>query len=237
MDKNLKINQKTSLVDQVEDKLLAYFKENSLRPGDTLDSEMKLKEALGVGRSVLREALSRFRMVGLLQSKTGSGMTLCEPELFNGFERVINPFLLSREKLMDLLGFRIVIELGVVDFVFQNVTEKDIIDLECIVRNTAILENNQFTPENDYEFHVRLLEIANNNSVNQFQKIVYPLFVFAKENFHEFFTHYKNSHKGDRLITHNDLIDLLKKGEKEKFRVAMKKHLNLYIELIKPDVY
>jgi DNA-binding FadR family transcriptional regulator len=231
---NLKINQKPSLVDQVEEKLLSYFKDMSLKPGDSLPGEIKLKEALGVGRSVLREALSRFRMVGLLESKPGRGMILCEPELFNGLERVMNPHLLSREKLMDLLGFRVIIELGAVDFIFQNVTDSDIVDLEVIVNNQVVYENNQFTPQSDYEFHVRLLEIADNNSVKQFQKIVYPIFEFAKENFHEFFTNYKKAHDEDGLISHRDLFDLLKSGKKEQYRQAMKKHLDLYFELIRP---
>jgi len=229
----LKINHKPSLVDQVEERLLSYFREMNLEPGDVLPGEIELKEALGVGRSVLREALSRFRMVGLLESKPGTGTILCEPELFNGLERVMNPHLLSREKLMDLLGFRIIIELGAVDFIFENVSESDVSDLETIVDEQVVQENNFFSPQSDFAFHVRLLEIAHNDSVKQFQKIVYPLFEFARENFHEFFSNYQKSKQDVVLVSHRDLLELLKSAAKEKYRQALKMHLDLYFELLK----
>ncbi|MCT4602976.1 MAG: GntR family transcriptional regulator [Marinifilum sp.] len=231
LNANLRLSQKPSLVDQVESKLLSHFREMSLKPGDTLPGELELKDALGVGRSVLREALSRFRMVGLVESKPGRGMILREPALFNGLERVMNPHMLSHNKLMDLLGFRVMIELGAVDFIFENVTTQDIHDLEKIIERQVVFENNQFTPQSDYEFHVRLLQIANNESVQQFQNILYPIFVFTKENFNLFMQ------QNERVnpVTHQQLFELLKKGDKESYRTAMKEHLHLYFDLIKSN--
>ena len=57
---NLKIDgQSITLVDQVEDKLLNYFRSQDLKVGDSIPNEIELSSALGVARSVLREALSR----------------------------------------------------------------------------------------------------------------------------------------------------------------------------------
>ena len=50
-----------TLVDQVEDRLLNYFKENNLQIGDPIPNEMDLAASLGVARNVLREALSRLK--------------------------------------------------------------------------------------------------------------------------------------------------------------------------------
>ena len=62
---NLKLhNQAVTLVDQVEDSLLNYFREHDLRIGDSIPNELDLAAALGVARSVLREALSRLKMMG-----------------------------------------------------------------------------------------------------------------------------------------------------------------------------
>ena len=56
---NLKIDgQSITLVDQVEDKLLNYFRSQDLKVGDSIPNEIELSSALGVARSVLREALS-----------------------------------------------------------------------------------------------------------------------------------------------------------------------------------
>ena len=54
----IEINQ-TTLIDQVEDSLLTYFKKNDLGRGDSIPNENSLAAELGVARSVVREALSR----------------------------------------------------------------------------------------------------------------------------------------------------------------------------------
>ena len=63
-----------TLVDKVEEKLRDYFREMDLMPGDPIPKEMELAESLGIARSVLREALSRLRMLGLIKSRTKRGM-------------------------------------------------------------------------------------------------------------------------------------------------------------------
>ena len=69
--KTLKIQNKVqTLVDQVEDKLLNFLKDNSLKVGDAIPNETELSTALGVARSVLREALSRLKMIGMIESRT-----------------------------------------------------------------------------------------------------------------------------------------------------------------------
>ena len=52
----IEINQ-TTLIDQVEDSLLTYFKKNDLGRGDSIPNENSLAAELGVARSVVREAL------------------------------------------------------------------------------------------------------------------------------------------------------------------------------------
>ena len=53
---NLKIDgQSITLVDQVEDKLLNYFRSQDLKVGDSIPNEIELSSALGVARSVLWE--------------------------------------------------------------------------------------------------------------------------------------------------------------------------------------
>jgi DNA-binding FadR family transcriptional regulator len=227
----LKISQKPSLVDQVEEKLLNYFKEMNLKPGDTLSGEIELKEALGVGRSVLREALSRFRMVGLIKSKPGIGMILCEPELFSGLERVMNPYLLSKAKLIDLLKFRVLIELGAVDFIFDNVTDKDIKVLEDIVNSEILFANNRYDIKSDYHFHVKLLEISGNNSVKDFQKVLYPLFEFTQNNYDQIFNEFRDKNKDYKEISHKELVELIKKGDRDGYRNAIGDHLKIYSSL------
>ena len=123
-------NQQNTLVDQVEDKLLNYFRSMELKPGDSIPNEQELATALGVGRSVLREALSRLRMLGWIESRTRRGMILTEPSLLGGMRRVVEPNILGEDALFDLLGFRIALEIGLCELVVNNVTDKHLEDLE-----------------------------------------------------------------------------------------------------------
>ena len=78
----LKVHSQTiTLVDQVEDKLLNYLKEKDIRTGDSIPNELELAAALGVARSVLREALSRLKMMGMIETRTRRGMILTEPTI------------------------------------------------------------------------------------------------------------------------------------------------------------
>ena len=120
---SLKVHSQTiTLVDQVEDKLLNYLKEKDLRAGDPIPNELELAAALGVARSVLREALSRLKMMGMIESRTRRGMILREPSILGGMKRVVDPRILSEESLFDILGFRIALEIGMCSDLFRNIT-------------------------------------------------------------------------------------------------------------------
>ena len=59
----------SSLVDKVEASLVELLLERKLRVGDVIPKEIELSEALGVSRTVIREALTRLRLMGLIESK------------------------------------------------------------------------------------------------------------------------------------------------------------------------
>ena len=164
-----------TLVDQVEDNLLTYFRERDLRVGDSIPNELELAAALGVARSVLREALSRLKMMGMIETRTRKGMILTEPSLLGGMKRVVDPRILSESSSYDILGFRIALEIGICSDLFQNITSKDIADLEEIVRIGIVFENNEYAPISEFTFHAKLYEITGNKTILEFQEIIHPV--------------------------------------------------------------
>ena len=141
--------QAITLVDQVEDNLLTYFRTKDLRAGDAIPNEMELAAALGVARSVLREALSRLKMVGMIETRTRRGMILTEPSILGGMKRVVDPRILSEHSLFDLLGFRIALELGICSDLFQNITPEDIVELKGSVERNVGFCNLQLEVEDE----------------------------------------------------------------------------------------
>lgn len=65
--------QVSSLTNQIEDKILQYIKDEQLKIGDKLPSEKELKSLFNVGRSSLREAISRLDSREVLETRRGSG--------------------------------------------------------------------------------------------------------------------------------------------------------------------
>jgi GntR family transcriptional repressor for pyruvate dehydrogenase complex len=58
---------------EISRQLLDYLLSGRVQPGDRLPPERKLAEVLGVGRSVVREALKSLTLLGLLEVRLGDG--------------------------------------------------------------------------------------------------------------------------------------------------------------------
>lgn len=237
MNMDLKIkNQAVTLVDQVEKKLFQYIAQNNMKIGDSVPNENELAEALGVSRSVLREALSRLRMLGVVESRTRRGMVLSEPHMFGGLQRVIDPMILGEKSLFNLLGFRVALELGICNSIIDNVSKEYIEELEEIVEEGASYELNFYRAESENAFHSKLYEITGNESIMQFQEIIYPVSLFVRDKFKDFFEPInKELLREGALVTHQDLLDFIKNGDKEGLRKGMEQHFAPYNKFLKAN--
>jgi len=222
-----------TLADQVEDKIINYIKENHLSPGDSLPNEKEFVESMGISRNVVREAMSRLRMLGLIQTRPRRGIIITEPPLLNGFKKVLDPNLLSIETIKEMMGMRIALEIGITDFIFVNVTEKDITELEKIVSRQQAIGINNLLIEDEMLFHTKIYEIAGNKFILQFNEIMHPIFVFAKQNYDSYFqpVNIKLKEK-NKIVMHADLLQLIKEGKKDEYQNAMKAHLQPYWEFL-----
>lgn len=231
------IDPATTLVDQVQEHLLAFFKEKKFRVGDAIPNENALAESLGVARSVVREALSRLRMLGLIESRPRRGMTLSEPSILNGLKMIVDPHILGEEALFNLLEFRIALEIGISDSIFYNITDKDILDLEQIVNVGEMFENNEYAPISEYSFHSKLYEITGNKTIGEFQKIIHPVMTFVKDKFKNFIEPINIQLKeNNELVTHADLLYYLKKRDDKGYKKAIETHFKVYRLFIREHV-
>lgn len=220
--------RRPSLADIAEQKIRQAIRESGLGPGDMLPSEMELAKHLGISRNVVREALSRLRMLGVLDTRKRRGMKLVEPDILGGLARVLDLPVLNAKIKSDLLELRIIIELGLVDFVFLRKTEKDLEELERIVKKE---EKNPEDPavaiDCDIAFHSKLYKMAGNGTVERFQALLSPFFQWQeKKGF------LATRFEDPKDVTHRDLLDLLRDGTVTKFRACMRKHMKPHIGII-----
>ena len=217
--------------DQVEERIISYLKTGNFKPGDVIPKEEELALALGVSRPVIREAMSRLRMFGLVESRKRRGAILKQPDLFGALERVLLPKMLSEKTLQDIFELRLVLEMGLADFLFLRKTQKDLDELEVIVKKEAKHLEKKRTPSNiqillecDINFHRKLYQISGNKSIQTFQRILLPAIRHVID--HQF--------QMDPLsygsVPHLQLLEVLSHGTPEQFRLAMYKHLELHFQ-------
>ena len=210
----------TSMADQVEEKLRQYFIQEGFKPGDALPKEIEIAQALNVSRNVVREALSRLRMLGMVETRKRRGMVLSEPDVLSGLERLLDPALLSKEVLKQLFEFRLVLEIGISDLLFLRKKEEDMTQLKVIVEKELNAQDNRQRVELDVLFHSTLYRISGNETLRRFQKMLLPLFNYIIE-----IEAGPDGKTAVGSVSHADLIRILEEGNPSKFRGAMKKHL------------
>jgi DNA-binding FadR family transcriptional regulator len=212
-----------TMADVVEVKLREYLKKKSFLPGDALPKELELAEALGVSRNVLREALSRLRMLGMIETKKKRGMVLARPDILGTFERVLDPLIIDKETLQDIFELRLVLEMGLADLIYIRKTDKDIAELENIAKKEVNLDNS-FRIKNEIAFHGKLYEMSGNDTLKRFQIMLLPIFDYVV-------TLEKKPTRGK--INHMDLVQILKTGSKADFKKGMEAHLKPHFDRLK----
>lgn len=216
------------MADVVELRLREYLKTKALRPGDPLPKEQEIADALGVSRNVVREALSRLRMLGMIDSKKKRGMILREPDILGSLERVLDPLMMSRDTMQDLFELRLVLEMGIADLIYPRMKRQDLDELQSIVDHEINKIQKPFRVEHEVAFHGKLYRMTGNDTFIRFQNMLLPIFQYVVE--------YENRINGKTevgKVTHADLVELLKSGGPEDFRQGMKEHLRPHFERLK----
>jgi len=210
-----------SLVDRVEKNLVALFIDKNFKVGDSIPKELELSEALGVSRTVIREALLRLRMIGLIESKKHRGAVITSPDLVSILERSMNPQMLDDATLKEIFEMRLSLEIGMADFIIRRVTPEDIAELKQIVKSEPKKSREHlFQVEQEIRFHGKLYDITGNQTLKNFQKMLLPVFDYV---------HHSGLLKKQVLlkefVSHSELIELIEQGSPEKLRNGMRNHL------------
>ena len=84
-----------NLPDEIAQQLRARILNESLAPGQRLPTEQELGAQFGVSRNVVREAIARLKLTGLVETRHGVGTFVCS-------DLAMRPFEVSHDDLLDL---------------------------------------------------------------------------------------------------------------------------------------
>jgi GntR family transcriptional repressor for pyruvate dehydrogenase complex len=148
--------------DVVAERLKSYIRSEALMPGDRLPTETELAEKFGVSRLSLREATKALEFLGIVESKTGVGLTVGQLDM----ERVTDHLgfhpALHRASAVQLIDTRIVIEVGALPYTAQRMAEDPVLHagLQSIVDRFRATRELQEWIDLDIEFHRALLDAS-----------------------------------------------------------------------------
>jgi DNA-binding FadR family transcriptional regulator len=221
------IINKSTLVDDVESHIVNYLVDNEFKPGDPMPKEIELAESFGVSRSVIREALSRLRMLGILKSIKRKGLEVSQPDILIGLDRVIIPQILDQKTMQDLFELRLILEMGIAEILFLRRTVTDIAELRQILKKEKGSKTRIISIDSEVEFHGKLYEIAGNSTLRRMQTILWPVFTYLEK---------IETEKGEQphlsVVTHSTLVDIIEKGSPQEYQDAIKNHLKVHLDRI-----
>lgn len=209
-----------SMAERVEASLREYFAKENFKPGDPLPTELELAAALGVSRNVVREALSRFKMLGIIETKKKTGMVISNPDVVGTFEKVLTPEIMDESTLQDLFELRLVLEMGIADLLFLRKTPADLDELDEIVAREV--KDKNFRISNEIAFHGKLYEMTGNETMKRFQNLLLPVFGYVMK--------LENRKSVSGKVSHQDLVKILRKGTVKDFKEGMLAHLQPHFD-------
>ncbi len=163
-----------SLAEVTADKLIAHIVERGLDKGDKLDNEKTLCEALNVGRSTLREAVSMLASRNILVVKHGSGIYVSDK-----LGMVDDPFgfLFVRDKaklVNDLLEFRRMVEPQICAKAALLATPEQVGALKALEDEVEeLIHHGKPHHEADAAFHALIGEISGNCVMPKITPIIF----------------------------------------------------------------
>jgi GntR family transcriptional regulator, transcriptional repressor for pyruvate dehydrogenase complex len=150
------------LSDQVAEQLTAEIKQGRLMPGDKLPTEARLVEQFEVSRTVVREAVSRLKSLGLVDSRQGSGVFVSQKLPFAPLHFEVRQAA-SQEAVVQMVEVRRALEAEVAALAAERRSADDIRAIQQAVKalNAAVETGGNGVAE-DVKFHRAIADATRN---------------------------------------------------------------------------
>jgi GntR family transcriptional regulator, transcriptional repressor for pyruvate dehydrogenase complex len=195
-----------------------------LKPGDRLPSERDLCERFGVSRVTVREALRVLEASGIVQIRVGArgGAFVTTPTSDRLGEGLADLISLSPITAADATEARMIFELGILPLVIERATDKDIDELDELVRTgEKALKEGTYTMSHSAAFHVRVAACTHNPAIEMIvQSFHGPLLMSLQE------AQIAAPLMGRRGVReHREYVDAIRARDVEAARAVMTAHL------------
>ncbi|RWB66488.1 MULTISPECIES: FadR/GntR family transcriptional regulator [unclassified Mesorhizobium] len=213
---------KLKLADQVYGALRQFVEGGEWPEGTRIPPETELAKNYGVSRPVVREALIRLRMEGLIGSRKGSGnFVIGKNGLESGGYRPI-------ENIADLIQafeFRFSVECDVAAFAALRRTDEELEQIRVasvVVRNQS---NEETFGDADFGFHLALSRASRNAMYETTLSMLRTQIVFGMRLVGEFSQQQAATRSEAIFEEHETIVDAVEARHADKAQLAMGRHL------------
>ena len=238
--------EKQELTSRTLADILSFIQKRAYDPGERLPSERELSERFGVGRGVVREALSVLENLRYLTRRPNSGVFLTATpervslETLSLFSEL--GISLTTDKLLEALEVRRIVEVQAVQLACQRRTDEDLAVLQDIVERFEVSIGGgsggdsgvasgvasgaspggaeESTADLDYDFHMAIFNAAHNTVLTQ---MVHPFYLMSAHRRATFFADKTRSKASNRQ--HGELLDAIRRRDEAAAQRIMGEHI------------
>lgn len=207
-----------SLTEMLEEKILS---EESIE-GDRLPPESQLANRYGVSRPIVREALSRLRERGLIETRNGTGTFIRKPNIDHIAEAFVRQIRIDAtdEHVDALYQARSLIEVETTRLAAKKVKPKTLKPIELQLKAMKAAEDPEAWAAADLAFHLSIADATGNP---YFRTLLMPLATAILAGMNESLRAPASRDVG--LAAHENIMKALKNHDDESATELMRLHL------------
>ena len=155
-------NRPENLADAVALQIRMRIVSGEFVPNQKLPTEMELAARFGVSRNVIREAIARLKLNGLIETRRGVGSFVAADINAKRFQ-VVPSDLLNGDQLRQILELRIEIEEGAAALAAKHRTEEQLAELrKTLSEANSVKDDWELGASAAFSFHLAVAQCSNN---------------------------------------------------------------------------
>lgn len=218
------LEREQRLYERVVEKVLEMISSGAWKPGFRLPPERELSEAFGVSRTVVREAVKALEARGVLESTTGSGVSVRLAD-FNMVSQSLTTYMQLSNQVdfeIRLNEVRQVLEVEMVALAASRITPEQKKQLQQICKEMRVEgHSSKHMAELDFRLHITLAEATQNEL---FKVLIAPLINQLRD---QIILTWEDFPRPVNVVLdqHEAIVTAVENGNADAAREAMAKHL------------
>jgi len=212
---------KSTLADEIAQRVAKLIQNGSYEPGDRLPTINEMARRFGVGHPTLREALKKLEALGTVKIKHGSGVYV---EKNQDVLLMSNPIFsgeVSKKMMLDLMEARIPIELKSVVQAAKNATDEHIQRMEKLLEEAGqYMDDDAVLNRRNMAFHREVAVASGNVVLAQLLEVLSNLFEQEQRTILDIHGSREKDH-----AEHKDILEALRARDEALAEERMRQHL------------